>query len=238
MFCCCGPQDEEILLTDIPSAHVLDQESRVQVSGTVSRSFRVNVMLGEQAPRQLGLKVDNSDERGSMILEITEGVIQHFNDQNPEKAICVYDRILTVNGEPTAISELHRLRASSIAKGDSGSLELQVSRPQVLTVTCLQSVMSCHVLMQSSQSSVFRHFALVNITFFKDPPRCSYDRSCNVLACFQICYVCRRECGGMNTHMYIIRNGCSICEWHPYKSPWRVQSKYCNNILEALRLLG
>eukprot|EP00438_Fugacium_kawagutii_P001088 Skav236111 [mRNA] locus=scaffold1166:426521:427472:+ [translate_table: standard] len=135
MFCCCGPHDEEILLTDVPSAQVLDQESRVQVSGTVSRSFRVNVILGEEAPRQLGLKVDNSDERGSMILEISEGVIQHFNDQNPEKAICVYDRILKVNGEPTPISEIHRLRASSIATGDSGSLELQVSRPQVLTVS-------------------------------------------------------------------------------------------------------
>ena len=86
-------------------------------------------------PKQLGLKVDNSDERGSMIMGITEGVVEHFNLQNPERALSVYDRILTVDGEPTTITEVHRLRMSSLAKEGANSLKLLVSRPQVLTVT-------------------------------------------------------------------------------------------------------
>mmetsp|Transcript_60977 Transcript_60977/g.123723 ORF Transcript_60977/g.123723 Transcript_60977/m.123723 type:complete len:231 (+) Transcript_60977:56-748(+) len=136
MLCCCGPHDEEMVLTEVPSAHVLDKESRVVVPGPLTcGSFKVTLTLTDQVPKQLGLKVDNSDERGSMIMGITEGVVEHFNLQNPERALSVYDRILTVDGEPTTITEVHRLRMSSLAKEGANSLELLVSRPQVLTVS-------------------------------------------------------------------------------------------------------
>jgi len=134
MYCCCGPNDEEIMLTEVPSSHVLDQESQVLIPGPLAcGSFSVSLNLVES--QQLGLKVDNSDERGSMILEITEGIVANFNLLHPERAIRVYDRVLKVNGELTAISELHRIRVSSIGVKDSSSLELLLSRPQELTVT-------------------------------------------------------------------------------------------------------
>mmetsp|Transcript_83636 Transcript_83636/g.132533 ORF Transcript_83636/g.132533 Transcript_83636/m.132533 type:complete len:215 (+) Transcript_83636:2-646(+) len=125
-----------MILTEVPSVHVLDQESRVVVPGPLtSGSFKVTLTLTDQVPKQLGLKVDNSDARGSMIMGITEGVVEHFNLQNPERALSVYDRILTVDGEPTTITEVHRLRMSSLAKEGANSLELLVSRPQVLAVS-------------------------------------------------------------------------------------------------------
>ena len=136
MNCCCGPNDEEIMLAEVPSSHVLDQESRVLIPGPLAcGSFSVSLNLVE--PQQLGVKVDNSDERGSMILEITEGIVANFNLLHPERAIRVYDRVLKVNGEPTAISELHRIRVSSIGAKDSSSLELLLSRPQELKVAYL-----------------------------------------------------------------------------------------------------
>lgn len=140
MYCCCGPNDEEIMLTEVPSSHVLDQESQVLIPGPLAcGSFSVSLNLVES--QQLGLKVDNSDERGSMILEITEGIVANFNLLHPERAIRVYDRVLKVNGELTAISELHRIRVSSIGVKDSSSLELLLSRPQELTVAYLHKHM-------------------------------------------------------------------------------------------------
>lgn len=140
MYCCCGPNDEEIMLTEVPSSHVLDQESQVLIPGPLAcGSFSVSLNLVES--QQLGLKVDNSDERGSMILEITEGIVANFNLLHPERAIRVYDRVLKVNRELTAISELHRIRVSSIGVKDSSSLELLLSRPQELTVAYLHKHM-------------------------------------------------------------------------------------------------
>ena len=73
---------KEMVLTEVPSAHVLDKESRVVVPGPLTcGSFKVTLTLTDQVPKQLGLKVDNSDERGSMIMGITEGVVEHFNLQ-------------------------------------------------------------------------------------------------------------------------------------------------------------
>ncbi|CAK9115846.1 unnamed protein product [Durusdinium trenchii] len=126
MFCCCGTDDEEIVLAEVPSSHVLDP------TDTQGR-FRVSLDLNASSP-QLGIEVDNTDLRGSMILHISEdGLVQRHNELNPQHAISVYDRIVSLNGEATPITELHRLRLSSGQIGQS--LVLVLSRPKLLPLS-------------------------------------------------------------------------------------------------------
>ncbi|CAK9116273.1 unnamed protein product [Durusdinium trenchii] len=95
--------------------------------------FRVSLDLNASSP-QLGIEVDNTDLRGSMILHISEdGLVQRHNELNPQHAISVYDRIVSLNGEATPITELHRLRLSSGQIGQS--LVLVLSRPKLLPLS-------------------------------------------------------------------------------------------------------
>eukprot|EP00913_Durusdinium_trenchii_P011813 g11095.t1 len=133
MFCCCGTDDEEIVLAEVPSSHVLDP------TDTQGR-FRVSLDLNASSP-QLGIEVDNTDLRGSMILHISEdGLVQRHNELNPQHAISVYDRIVSLNGEATPITELHRLRLSSGQIGQS--LVLVLSRPKLLPLSSLVKQLS------------------------------------------------------------------------------------------------
>ncbi|CAJ1434925.1 unnamed protein product [Effrenium voratum] len=159
MFCyCCDAKQSDMELKPVDVMPVLEREELVEKrepqepvqdatpeakaasppakapepKAVDSGVFTASIAMPEK-PRTLGLEWDDIDAKGPMIVGFSEGIVLKFNQDQPAKALRVYDRITSVKGAFGHVKKLCSSLQAAMEKDDE--LVVTVTRPKQLSIS-------------------------------------------------------------------------------------------------------
>merc|ERR1719401_3173913 len=138
LACCCAQQEKGIPIASLdiseaPAVFPIDHEVKASAPRNDSvhsvQSLSENELLGSerepevfamevqrQPDEPIGVEIDLVDNDSAVVVGITPGALQSWNEANPSSAMQEHDRILEVNGARSVRELLLKLKEDSVWK--------------------------------------------------------------------------------------------------------------------------